>query len=77
MVRVVFFDLIGTLVDRVDRPCPSVTDALATIARFETGAGKPLSMALKPRDEWHTHPPVRSTPCVLETPLTGVVSASV
>jgi hypothetical protein len=46
MIRVVMFDLGGTLVDNDRRPFPHVTDALTAIAAFKTADGKLLRSCL-------------------------------
>lgn len=46
MIRVVMFDLGGTLVDNDRRPFPHITDALTAIASFKTADGKPLRSCL-------------------------------
>ena len=46
MIRVVFFDLGGTLIDDQKQPFAHAALALGTIAGFRTAAGKPLRSAL-------------------------------
>src|SRR5262249_19065641 len=46
MIRVVMFDLGGTLVDNDRRPFPHITDALTAIVAFKTADGKPLRSCL-------------------------------
>jgi FMN phosphatase YigB (HAD superfamily) len=46
MIRVVMFDLGGTLVDNDRHPFPHITDALTAMAAFKTADGKPLRSCL-------------------------------
>lgn len=46
MIKVLMFDLERTLIDAQRRPFVHVREALATIARLETAAGKPLRSCL-------------------------------
>jgi len=45
-IRVVMFDLGGTLVDAERRPFPHVREALAAIAAMKTGRGRPVECCL-------------------------------
>ena len=46
MIKVLMFDLGGTLIDARQRPFPHVREALAAIAQLRTAAGKPLRSCL-------------------------------
>jgi HAD superfamily hydrolase (TIGR01509 family) len=46
MIRVVLFDLGGTLIDALQRPFAHVPSVLTTIAGFRTADGKPVRSAL-------------------------------